>query len=113
MQTHIRVFCSGSQFGRRPAKVDPVVRNKIPVAFEDDALEFQVLRARLSEVIHMRANNSPRLGGRRPSNGSGFHQSLRGMEARVGIEPTHKGFADLSLTTWVPRLGKADRLGLV
>jgi hypothetical protein len=26
------------------------------------------------------------------------------MEARVGIEPTHKGFADLSLTTWVPRL---------
>ena len=28
-----------------------------------------------------------------------------GVEARVGIEPTHKGFADLSLTTWVPRLG--------
>ena len=27
------------------------------------------------------------------------------MEARVGIEPTYKGFADLSLTTWVPRLG--------
>jgi hypothetical protein len=24
----------------------------------------------------------------------------------VGIEPTHKGFADLSLTTWVPRLVK-------
>jgi hypothetical protein len=22
----------------------------------------------------------------------------------VGIEPTHKGFADLSLTAWVPRL---------
>jgi hypothetical protein len=26
------------------------------------------------------------------------------LEARVGIEPTYKGFADLSLTTWVPRL---------
>ena len=25
------------------------------------------------------------------------------LEARVGFEPTHKGFADLSLTTWVPR----------
>ena len=32
------------------------------------------------------------------------------LEARVGIEPTHKGFADLSLTTWVPRLmGKMKR----
>ena len=29
---------------------------------------------------------------------------LNNLEARVGIEPTHKGFADLSLTTWVPRL---------
>src|SRR5947209_10690487 len=26
------------------------------------------------------------------------------MEARVRIELTHKGFADLSLTAWVPRL---------
>ena len=30
---------------------------------------------------------------------------LKGLEARAGIEPAHKGFADLSLTTWVPRLG--------
>ena len=28
------------------------------------------------------------------------------LEARVGIEPTHKGFADLSLTAWVPRPGQ-------
>jgi hypothetical protein len=32
------------------------------------------------------------------------------MEARVRIELTHKGFADLSLTTWVPRhYGKSLR----
>src|SRR3954468_23657599 len=31
-------------------------------------------------------------------------RSVGRLEARVGIEPTHKGFADLSLTTWVPRL---------
>jgi hypothetical protein len=28
---------------------------------------------------------------------------LRRLEARVRIELTRKGFADLSLTTWVPR----------
>ena len=42
-------------------------------------------------------------------------KSLKKLEARAGIEPAHKGFADLSLTTWVPRLGLpasrvADRL---
>ena len=28
------------------------------------------------------------------------------LEARVGIEPTNKGFADLCLTTWLPRPSK-------
>jgi hypothetical protein len=37
-----------------------------------------------------------------------YSKSSKGLEARVGIEPTHKGFADLSLTTWVPRLGRAS-----
>ena len=31
---------------------------------------------------------------------------MKKLEARVGIEPTHKGFADLSLTAWVPRPGQ-------
>ena len=30
-------------------------------------------------------------------------KSLKRLEARGGIEPPNKGFADLSLTTWVPR----------
>ena len=34
-----------------------------------------------------------------PSSG----KQLNLLEARAGIEPAHKGFADLSLTTWVPR----------
>ncbi len=33
---------------------------------------------------------------------------LKEVEARVGIEPTYKGFADLSLTTWVPRLNQLE-----
>ena len=62
MQTHVRVFSSGSRFARRPAKVDAVVGNKCPVAFEDDPLEFPVLRACLSEVIDMRTEKAPLLG---------------------------------------------------
>jgi hypothetical protein len=33
-------------------------------------------------------------------NSANYKESL---EARAGIEPAHKGFADLSLTAWVPR----------
>ena len=38
---------------------------------------------------------------------NGSYRNFEDLEARAGIEPAHKGFADLSLTTWVPRLGRA------
>ena len=31
------------------------------------------------------------------------------MEAAIGFEPMHRGFADLSLTTWVRRLKQGLR----
>ena len=54
-----------------------------------------------------------RLMGKQPKQSTKFGSELlsvfveEGLEARAGIEPAHKGFADLSLTTWVPRLGRA------
>ncbi len=33
-----------------------------------------------------------------------------GLEARVGIEPTNKGFADPGLTTWLPRRRTCERI---
>jgi hypothetical protein len=35
-------------------------------------------------------------------------RSLNELEARAGIEPAHRGFADLGLTTWLPRPERAD-----
>ena len=32
------------------------------------------------------------------------------LEARVGIEPTHKAFAEPCLTTWLPRRGSAFKI---
>ena len=44
--------------------------------------------------------------GNRPPSPSGLRRARfapRNVEARVGIEPTHRGFAALGLTTWLPR----------
>src|SRR5664279_3117790 len=62
MQAHVRVFSGGSRLIRWPAKVDAVIRNERPVSFENDSLQFPVLRACFSKVIHMRTNKAPLLG---------------------------------------------------
>jgi hypothetical protein len=41
----------------------------------------------------------------RNARGADACKRLKILEARAGIEPANKGFADLSLTTWVPRRG--------
>ena len=62
MQAYVRVFSGGARFIRRSAKVDAVIRNEGPVSFENSSLEFPILRACLSDVIHMRAKKAPPLG---------------------------------------------------
>ena len=68
-------------------------------------------RARLSPPHFMSVSDDRR---RRKSPNHCYPKSAflfsRKLEARAGIEPAHKGFADLSLTTWVPRLGRACSL---
>ena len=39
-----------------------------------------------------------------PGTPNSMLQSRMKLEARAGIEPAHRGFADLGLTTWQPRL---------
>ena len=58
------------------------------------------LSQRSSEIRHIWANARAAIG---MFVSRGYRSKL--LEARVRIELTNKGFADLCLTTWLPRLG--------
>ena len=65
------------------------------------SIENRFRRLAIQRADH--PHKSPHRGLERASTWIG---GLMELEARAGIEPAHKGFADLSLTTWVPRLGQ-------
>ena len=60
-------------------------------AFEADSPLFRPIQPHRDRSLRVRVNDV------------GSTKCKKRLEARVGIEPTRKGFADLSLTTWVPR----------
>jgi integrase/recombinase XerD len=76
------------------------------VRSRQEQLEADLTRAwSLDPVIAAQIQRTGYTAGTREKQSSQvFEKRRRKLEARVGIEPTHKGFADLSLTTWVPRL---------
>ena len=63
--------------------------------------------ANIREILHREAGLEKIRdeAGEKSTNGLGANQAIskEEVEARVRIELTYKGFADLSLTTWVPR----------
>src|SRR5258708_498367 len=77
-----------------------------------DSRDLQLLCARgqvdQARPLQRGLDQNQRIPFRIPTVREGFrgriHQCAE-LEARVGIEPTNEGFADLSLTTWLPRPG--------